>query len=498
MNAELLQFQIKPSQDLVDNILANKSALLTGQAGSGKTYVIAAAIARLQQHGFYQNGQGKLCSILWLTKKSVKTQTRRVCKQFGLQHVAVESYDSMRAGFGEFWLDWVSKIVAGEIAYEPIWRNEDMPDLVIADECQSVKNIDALCSKVLLAYILQGGRVIFSSATPGVKFDDLQVLSYGLKLCNSPQSWHSLQNDFCNWNNPPSQPSPIVMRRFNEFLLERQLKVNINSPKFLHRTIIKTQLINFENDEQRAIYHSAFAEYQKVRAEKGRNPLMGLAAVWVAFLKFRQISEILRAPKLARIAIEINKHNNKQIIIACNFIDVLELVGKTLIKNSVKPDEISVIYGNQTEKVRQENIDKFQRGQSNYCLMILKCGGVGLSLDHQTGHKNARPRHVILPVTWSPIEMVQALGRAHRVLTQSTTYQDVVLYAGTIEERVKYKMDLGLHSLKELVTRKESWLDILNENVDSEMESKLEEEALDKDEAGESILDSIDLDNYNQ
>jgi len=171
---------------------------------------------------------------------------------------------------------------------------------------------------------------------------------------------------------------------------------------------------------------------------------------------------------------------------------------RTLIKNSVKPDEISVIYGNQTEKVRQENIDKFQRGQSNYCLMILKCGGVGLSLDHQTGHKNARPRHVILPVTWSPIEMVQALGRAHRVLTQSTTYQDVVLYAGTIEERVKYKMDLGLHSLKELVTRKESWLDILNENVDSEMESKLEEEALDKDEAGESILDSIDLDNYNQ
>jgi len=138
----------------------------------------------------------------------------------------------------------------------------------------------------------------------------------------------------------------------------------------------------------------------------------------------------------------------------------------------------------QNRKARQEEIDRFQSGQSKICFFTFKAGGVGLSLHHtdemtqqKVRHKPngyaieediplipIRPRSVILTPTYSAPELVQGLGRCPRLTSLSDTNQFVVFYRGTIEERVAQSVSQKLKCLKKVTRLKESWEDIITKH----------------------------------
>jgi len=133
--------------------------------------------------------------------------------------------------------------------------------------------------------------------------------------------------------------------------------------------------------------------------------------------------------------------------------------------------------GIQTPEARQLEIDKFQRGDSLYCFYTLKAGGVGLSLHHsdeltkfkcrrkESGYAveediplvPVREREVLGCPTWSPIELVQGVGRVPRLTSLSKTVQRLIFYNGTIESRVADIANRGLRCLSKIVKHKESW-----------------------------------------
>ena len=138
--------------------------------------------------------------------------------------------------------------------------------------------------------------------------------------------------------------------------------------------------------------------------------------------------------------------------------------------------------GPQDYKKRQVEIDRFQSGQSHYCLFNFKSGGVGLSLHHcddmtqqkvrrkkDSGYAHVedipsiptRPRRVLLTPTFSAIELVQGLGRAARITSLSDTEQIMLFYRGTIEERVAAAVSQKLKCLKKVVRQRETWEDII-------------------------------------
>ena len=147
--------------------------------------------------------------------------------------------------------------------------------------------------------------------------------------------------------------------------------------------------------------------------------------------------------------------------------------------NSALPKEYRL--GIQNAKERQADIDKFNAGKSKYCLFTFKSGGVGLSLHHTddltefkcrrkpSGYAveedipkvPVRPRQVILTPTYSAIELVQGLGRCPRLTSLSDTYQQIVFYGGTIEERVALTVSMKLRCLKKVVRAKESWESVI-------------------------------------
>src|SRR6266480_1154824 len=130
---------------LIEGLKTRRGKLLIAPTRTGKTYAIAETLKQAQESNVipYKLKNNKLCSILFLTKKSIKIQSTRVLKETGVKDFWVEAYDSIRASFGEHWIDWMKVLEYGSLAEKPIWRTEDMPDIIVADECQFIKNSSA-------------------------------------------------------------------------------------------------------------------------------------------------------------------------------------------------------------------------------------------------------------------------------------------------------------------------------------------------------------------
>jgi len=158
-------------------------------------------------------------------------------------------------------------------------------------------------------------------------------------------------------------------------------------------------------------------------------------------------------------------------------LDLEDVEDKTLID---LPEHLRL--GMQSMEERQREIDKFQSGKTLYCIYTLKAGGVGLSLHHtdewlpkdkQCRRKESgyvveedipkiptRPREVIITPTWSPIELVQGVGRAPRLTSLSITKQTLLFFKGTIEGKVADIANKGLRCLSKIVRHREPWSDL--------------------------------------
>jgi hypothetical protein len=153
------------------------------------------------------------------------------------------------------------------------------------------------------------------------------------------------------------------------------------------------------------------------------------------------------------------------------------------IDKAVQDEKIPASYrlGPQNLKQRQEEIDRFQRGDSLFCFFSFKAGGVGLSLHHTDEYTKAkirkkkngyaiiedihkiptRQRVCFLTPTYSAMELVQGLGRCPRLTSLSDTSQTVMFFAGTIEERVAAIVSQKLRCLTHVVRQRESWEDVI-------------------------------------
>lgn len=142
----------------------------------------------------------------------------------------------------------------------------------------------------------------------------------------------------------------------------------------------------------------------------------------------------------------------------------------------------SLRLGAQTLKERQSEIDKFQKGRTKVCMYTFKSGGVGLSLHHsdeltkekvrkrKSGYAYVedipkiptRPRKTYAAPTWSPIEIVQGLGRAARLTSLSDTEQELVFFLNTVEEDVAARAGLALRCLGKVVRQHEDWMGFIS------------------------------------
>ncbi len=89
----------------------------------------------------------------------------------------------------------------------------------------------------------------------------------------------------------------------------------------------------------------------------------------------------------------------------------------------------SFIIGGQSDKERQDNIDRFQNGQTKLMIAGLRAGNVGINL--------SRARYVIFAeLDWSPAIHRQAEDRLHRIGQKNTVFAYYLIGNGTLDDHV--------------------------------------------------------------
>lgn len=495
---KLKKFQ-EPAVEYYLNFLRDpfkKGCILQGPTGCGKTIILLDALKKAQEKGEYLGNPDRdfqLHPIFLLCPKNAIVQWRRMIHQYNIKGVEIIAPDSLRASHGENWITWEKQWHRGELLDIPIWDKSSAPDLIIIDECQSMKNVKAQRTAVMQAYVNQKlGKTISMSATLFQRPAEASflIMSTGFKSSDTI-------NQYINAVSPngPLSDSPIAIRRIKEDLEEDGGLFIVKNVRFPFKPIVRNLMMQL-SPEQKPIFDRAYLDYLEELAKQGRHEPEGVRRIWVAQLKFRQIGELLKAFDLAKIGIKSHKEDGKAIIFASNFVPTLRKIYTSLVELGVNPDRIAFLVGSTDERTRQKNIDKFQHGKADYFLTTLKSGGAALNLQHE--FNEALPRHIILPPTWSPYEMVQVLGRAQRINNLSPVTQSLTWFEGTIEEKVALRLNTKLDCIKELMDRKNNYLlNIFNQTaendmVDTMLSKEIMNEILEDDE--DSLFDSSLLD----
>ena len=100
-----------------------------------------------------------------------------------------------------------------------------------------------------------------------------------------------------------------------------------------------------------------------------------------------------------------------------------------LLHESLQEFKPSSIIGGQNDKVRQENIDRFQNGDTKLMVAGLRAGSMGINL--------TRAKYVIFAeLDWSPAIHRQAEDRLHRIGQKNTVFAYYLIGKKTLDEHV--------------------------------------------------------------
>ena len=137
----------------------------------------------------------------------------------------------------------------------------------------------------------------------------------------------------------------------------------------------------------------------------------------------RQIAGIAKLPHVINFVKNIMEIE-ESVVVFCHHKVIHKLLHESLSEFS----PVSII-GGQSDNVRQDQIDKFQKGESKLMIAGLRAGNVGINL--------TRAKYVIFAeLDWSPAIHRQAEDRLHRIGQKNTVFAYYLIGNGTLDDHV--------------------------------------------------------------
>jgi SNF2 family DNA or RNA helicase len=256
-----------------------------------------------------------------------------------------------------------------------------------------------------------------------------------------PEFLGSLKNFKTLYQNPIEKNNCMTTRkRLNErikpFMLRRtKEKVASELPP-------KTEMVRSVSFDvaQARLYETIRVSMEKSVRETIKT--MGLGAshisILAALLKLRQVCcdprllKIEEAQKLEKSAklemlmelvLEL-KEEGRKILIFSQFTTMLEIIEEQMIQTDTSYSKLT----GATRK-RQEQIDKFSKGESEVFLISLKAGGVGLNL-------TAADTVIHYDPWWNPAVQDQATDRAYRIGQDKPVFVYKLIVKNSVEEKI--------------------------------------------------------------
>ncbi|MCE9653222.1 MAG: DEAD/DEAH box helicase [Nitrosarchaeum sp.] len=137
----------------------------------------------------------------------------------------------------------------------------------------------------------------------------------------------------------------------------------------------------------------------------------------------RQIAGIAKLPHVINFVKNIMEIE-ESVVVFCHH----KVIHKLLHERLEEFSPVSII-GGQSDKMRQDAIDTFQKGESKLLIAGLRAGNVGINL--------TRAKYVIFAeLDWSPAIHRQAEDRLHRIGQKNTVFAYYLIGKGTLDDHV--------------------------------------------------------------
>ena len=214
----------------------------------------------------------------------------------------------------------------------------------------------------------------------------------------------------CNSLHKELQKHVMLRRKKSDVLKDLKDKVR-------YKEVIDADNIYYKN-ELNKIWHKLEVEQNKAETEFSKS-----ASYQRAIQSERQAAGIAKLPRVVDFVKNIMEIE-ESVVVFCHHKSIHKLLHESLQEFSP-----SSIIGGQSDKVRQENIDGFQNGDTKLMVAGLRAGNLGINL--------TRAKYVIFAeLDWSPAYHLQAEDRLHRIGQKNTVFAYYLIGNGTLDNHV--------------------------------------------------------------
>lgn len=423
----LRDFQIPAVEQLVASIKTHGAALDGSATGVGKTY---SAIGVARELG---KKVGVICP-----KSVIDSWKRVITNHFKLEYEFVLNYEALKGNANSHIVEKIRK--ERSFNEEFVW-NVPADTLLIFDESHRLKGQNTLNSELATAARKQRYDILCCSATNAIDPLELNCVGYILGLHRGGLDFYKfLKKNDCekgvySWEFKGS--SYVLKRLHKEIFLNRGVRlVKEDIPGFPESDII-TEPYTIDDDAASEINRLYFEMHRELEELKKKSVGDTRGMEMTIRLRSRQKIELLKVPLLVEQTEDLIEDGHS-VVIMVNFTETIKALSKKLHTNCI-------VWGENKETERQDNIDAFQADEQRIILVNTYAGGTGCSF-HDLNGKHSRVA-LISPNDSAPV-FKQALGRVHRDGSKTKSQQRILYISNTVEEDVCNNIRMKLRSME--------------------------------------------------
>ena len=325
--------------------------------------------------------------------------------------------------------------------------------LIVIDECHRCKSWKSKNSDMLIALKKQGYKILLLSATAATNPLEMKAFGYATTLHNLKDYMQFVQDGGAFKNNFGGLSIDVANKKTVNFmtnihnLLFKEYNVSSRMSRKEFGNIFPDNQIIAETFDMGANTSKIQKVYELMEEELARLDERSKTYSqhhFAIMMKARRHTELLKVPSMVETIEDLYIEGISPIIFV-NFNDTVEAIVRLLKKNKDMDGKIGYIVGGQSDKARIRDIDDFQSDKKRIMIANLAAGGVGVSL-HDLNGKHSR--HTLISPSWSAINMLQSLGRAHRANGKTPVLQKIFFAAGTIEDRICARVQSKLNNIE--------------------------------------------------
>ncbi|MEG2437213.1 MAG: SNF2-related protein [Cetobacterium sp.] len=347
----------------------------------------------------------------------------------------------------------------GTIRNDVEYLKEMKFDLIVLDESQNIKNVNAQTTKAVM--LLEAKHRLALSGTP---IENNLGELYSLFRFLNPSMFGTIDEFNHHYANPIQKENDKeaieeLKKKIYPFILRRVKKEVL---KDLPDKIEKTLFIGM-NAEQKKLYEERRAYYYGMINSQIKTQGLGKTQFYIlqALNELRQLTSCpeMKNPNVvsSKREVLINNvqdavENGHKVLIFTNYIKSIESITSDLKKRGIKYLEMTG-----ATKDRQGLVDLFQKDNKyKVFVMTLKTGGVGLNL-------TAADTIFIYDPWWNKTVENQAVDRAYRLGQDRTVFSYKLILKDTIEEKILKLQESKSQLLDNLISDEGATLKTLTE-----------------------------------